>query len=103
MCLCRLHNFCIDANEVDAPKSTDQDAIFSFEFLEALRMQLTSRVSENDTLVRLEQGRPNVLLHGGSHFEDAPINRRPNADRCPMDDIIDSVKRQNLVRPTPVT
>ena len=68
MCLCRLHNFCTDANEKDALKSMDQDAIYSFQFLDALKSRPASHVTQDDSLVQLEQGRHNALLHGGYHF-----------------------------------
>ena len=50
-------------------------------------------------LVRLDRGRPHGLLNGGCHFLDAPRNRFPSTDFCPMDMMMQQVKEMNLLRP----
>ena len=76
MCLCRLHNFCIDMKERDAPKSSENDAMFSIRYMDALHDRVDNVMAGCDpNLVRLEGGRPSSLLHGGSHFHDAPRHR----------------------------
>ena len=103
MCLCRLHNFCIDYKDRDAVRSSNNDAIFAVKYIKALSNRVDDYVSKNVTLVRLERGRPNTLLHKGNHFKDAPRNRTVTTDRCPMDDMIEQLKRLNLVCPSPVS
>ena len=101
MCLCRLHNFCIDVNERDAMRSTEEDASFSVRYMDALHNRVDNCISSDSNLISLERGRPTALLHGGSHFFDAPRNRLPENNECPMDKMIQQVKNQNLERPKP--
>ena len=56
-------------------------------------------IARDATLQRLDRGISNGLLHGGSHFHDAPHNRKACEDHCPMDDMMDQVKRLHLARP----
>ena len=56
-------------------------------------------ITSNATLQRLDRGIPNGLLHGGSHFHDAPHNQSVPVDHCPMDDMMAHVKCLNLARP----
>lgn len=103
MCLCRLHNFCIDMNERDAPESAEQDAQFALNYMDALKDCVDDCIGGDPSLVRIEGGRPTSLLHGGSHFHNAPRNRLPATQICPMDKMREQVKRLNLVRPAPVS
>ena len=99
MCLCRLHNFCIDIKDEDTLQTSDNDATYAIQFMDALYHRVGNRIAGDDSLQRLDRGIPNGLLHGGSHFQDAPHNRRVLIDRCPMDDMMAQVKRLNLSRP----
>ena len=74
MCLCRLYNYCINEHDVDVARLSNQDAICSVHYIDALQNRVDNCISQNATLVRLMRGRPNVLLHGGNHFVDAPHN-----------------------------
>ena len=100
MRLCRLHNYCIDRNEKNASASSSKDAIYAVRYMDALR-RFDDNLNENATLIWLENGRPDLLLHGGSHFADAPHNRTTTEEDCPMDKMLAQVKHWNLVRPTP--
>ena len=46
-------------------------------------------------------GSPQDLLGGGEHFEDAPRRRNQNEDNdtTPMDEMLQSVVEQELLRP----
>lgn len=68
--------------------------------MDALR-RVDADLNENATLVWLENDRPDLLLHGGSHFADAPHNCTPTEEDCPMDKMLAQVKHWNLVWPTP--
>ena len=100
MCLCRLHNYCIDQNKKNASASSSKDAIYAVHYMDALR-RFDADLNENATLVWLENGWPDLLLHGGSHFADAPHNCTPTEEDCPMDKMLAQVKHRNLLWPTP--
>ena len=51
MCLCRLHKFCIDAKDRDAARSNDKDAIYSVQFIDALRSHVNNCINEDAMLV----------------------------------------------------
>jgi hypothetical protein len=100
LCLCRLHNFCIDNNEQHVEKATVahahhiQGAVnFSNAFSEINAAQAPVALDENNI--------PSDLLFGGHHFNDAPRNRRSETNICPMDNMMLSVQHQNLMRPMP--
>ena len=89
-------------NERDALKSAEEDAVFAIKYMESLQNRIDDCLDGCDTdLVWLEGGQPLSLLHGGHHFHDAPRNRFPETDVCPMDFLLNQVKVMNLVRPTP--
>ena len=81
MCLCRLHNYCIDQNKKNASASSSKDAIYAVCYMDALR-RFDDNLNENATLIWLENGQPDLLLHGGSHFADAPHNCTPTEEDC---------------------
>ena len=86
MCICRLHNFCINVKDNEALRSYKKDAVFAVRFMDTLRNHVDNCISNNATLLHLELGRLDNLLHGGSHFNDAPHNRIPVVECCLMDD-----------------
>ena len=98
MALCRLHNFCIDMKERDAPMTTKEDASHSIASLDAMNRSPDDAGGSTD-IVRIEHGRPTSLLNGGCHFLDAPRNRLQATDHCPMDTMLEQVKSMNLTRP----
>ena len=88
LCLCRLHNFCIDCNEKKTERLQTCDAINLNR-----NVQLSNMLYHQDeSSVTLENGRPTDLIGLGHHFWDAPLYRRPTVEKCPMDDMIDHVK-----------
>ena len=99
MCLCRLHNFCINANEKNVEKMTVRTA----QNIQR-RVTLSNNLSGNSTkeyaVTFDENGCPNDLLSHGHHFHDAPRSRKADTSTCPMDLMLDQVKRLNLRRPT---
>ena len=100
MTLCRLHNYCINESEMDAEKTTREDAEFSVRYMDSiLPGQLP--VGGDNRLVMMENGRPTSLLHRGSHFQDAPACRRVETDVTPMDTMMAQVASMNLMRPGP--
>ena len=80
--------------------STSEDAIYAVHFMDAVQ-RFNRSIAGDASLVRVENGRPDMLLHGGSHFHDAPHNRTNAEGECPMDAMRAQVKSLNLVRPTP--
>jgi len=99
MCLCRLHNFCIDANEYKVDKSPLKDAVYQQKNTDFVTSKHT------DVVMLDEVGRPASLLGGGHHFTDAPRNRRSKSvnstdHAMPMDEMIKSVIEQCILRLT---
>ena len=64
MCLCRLHNFCIDAKDEDILQTSDNDATYAIQFMDALYHCVGNRIAGDDSLQRLE----NDYLHEASHL-----------------------------------
>ena len=100
MCLCRLHNFCIDANENSVEKMTLNSARNI-----QRHVQFSNGISgisgtNEDAIAIDENGCPTDLLNHGHHFYDAPASRKTETEWCPMDDMIQQVKEMNLQRPT---
>ena len=98
MCLCRLHNYCINANESNIEKMTvrssqniTRNVSFSNHMSGSSSDQVAVSIDENSC--------PTDLLGHGHHFHDAPTNRRTETTFCPMDGMIEQVKDQNLQRP----
>ena len=68
----------------------------------SIRHPLSANEDNNDNMIQMERGRPIDLLGSGHHFNDAPRHRRHNEHIiCPMDNMFDRVKIQNLSRPKP--
>ena len=61
--------------------------------MEVLQNHVDDCIGGYPSLVRLEGGKPNTLLHGGSHFHDAPRHRMPETQICPMDKMMEQVKK----------
>jgi hypothetical protein len=99
MCLCRLHNFCIDNGSAFSAGSTDEDER-SIRRVARHRSQLRGGTMSRAVRVD-EHGRPTELLGGGHHFADVPGRGRPTADNAstPMDAMLAMVADRGLVRP----
>ena len=101
MCLCRLHNFCIDNGENQVVKVPVKNAKHLHSLVQVSNDSFKTQRDKNSVVHIDKFGRPNELLNHGHHFEDAPHNRRViGEDICPMDRMLLQVKRQNLVRPS---
>ena len=99
MALCRLHNFCIDANEVQAEKTCRADAEFSVRYMDSILPSMLPEGGDN-RLVMVDGNRPTSLLNRSSHFQDAPACRRAaDTEWAPMDEMMQQVKELNLIRP----
>jgi len=95
--LIRLHNFCIDQNELsvfDVPNINNNNLTGNVAVSQLFGNSSDSEVAHLDV-----HGRPVSLLGHGHHFLDAERNRRPPKEGTPMDDMIRSVKRNSLTRP----
>ena len=101
MCLFRHDDYCIDTKDREALRSIHKDTTFVVQYMDDLHNHVSNCIRSDKNLARLDRGRPNGLLHGGNHFHDAPHNRTPPIECCPMGDIMAQVKILNLVRPVP--
>ena len=98
MALMRLHNFCIDNNGKNVPRTTTRDAA---RIQERARRRVRGGVGE---VVELDRyGRPVQLLGHGHHFTDLPGGRRPEVatedESTPMDLMVEKVTASGLRRP----
>ena len=53
----------------------------------------------NESSVIMKNGQPTILLGVRHYFIVSPTDKRPGTTHCPMDDMIDHVRAQNLKRP----
>ena len=100
MCLCRLHNFCIDHNEnnCDGVDGGNWNHLNS----EVRRYQEEEGGSSGVVQLSRAGGRPSALLDNCHHFIDAERHRQGGDDvDTPMDAMLASVRDQNLRRPSP--
>lgn len=51
MCLCRLHYFCIDAKDKDAPTLNTNDANHAVRYVEALNSRFEDSIAANEELI----------------------------------------------------
>ena len=58
ICMCRLHNFCINSKDEDALQSSKKDAAFVVRFIDSLRNHVDNCISNDATLLYLEHDRP---------------------------------------------
>ena len=103
LCLCKLHNFCIDESSTDDSEcmiETDARNI-----LQSVRIcnGRKRRGGRNNKIVLLNKaGCPSSILDGGMHFEDCPPANQRNyrgPNDTPMDLMFESVQQQGLLRP----
>jgi hypothetical protein len=105
MCLCRLHNFCINCRlkptaEDTTPTSARTKEIPSPLIVDTLDIELCGGIC-NDANNRLVE-----LLDGGHHFEDCPDQnmrswRRVTELPLPRDVMCKEIASLGLKRPTP--
>ena len=105
-CLCRLHNFCINEgkkmkkSERPSPQMNDRDVSHIQELVNHSNRLYKNSQSRPQQIVQFnEDGSPVSLVGGGSHYGDAPINRRPIDGECPMDRMRRKVEEMDLARP----
>ena len=95
--LVRLHNFCIDQNELT---SVNVPSNYCFNLLSNVKKAQKFGSGVNTEIVEFDAlGRPVSLLGCCHHFDDAEKNRRAPNVRTPMDDMIQRVKDLGLSRP----
>jgi hypothetical protein len=93
LCLCKLHNYCIDMKEsAQAAENTAADT---------LEISSNGGVPLDDP-----NGNPSQLLHAGHHFEDFNRALRAQIDRhqpdyLPRDYLLSIVEERDLRRPDP--
>jgi hypothetical protein len=95
MCMCKLHNFCIDENDVQVPLPTAQDA--------------AQIMAEGGVPMEGDDNRPDQLLDGGNHFDDissyhlrqARNASARHAERSPREILLQIIKDQDFQRPRP--
>ena len=95
--LVRLHNFCIDQNEltsVNVPSNYHFNLLSNVKNAQKLGSGANTEIVEFDAL-----GCPGSLLGCCHHFDDAEKHRRAPNVRTPMDDMIQRVKDLGLSRP----
>ena len=95
--LVRLHNFCIDQNELtsmDVPRSYQYNLISTVKASRQFGSVANADIVEFDEL-----GRPVSLLGCCHHFDDADKYRHRTNVRTPMDNMIQRVKDLGLSRP----
>jgi hypothetical protein len=112
MCLCRLHNFCIDcrlAKEASAEEKLEPLAVDNFEIACGGGIQM----DDGGVSTENNQGNIGELLDGSNHFKDVDpndirnfINRHVRAAwvtkiPLPRDKMLTCVEDRGLKRPTP--
>ena len=82
MCLCWLHNYCIDSGEQKIAAVDDAH----WKHLQGAVQLCQKEEKTTATVVALSEksGRPSGLLDHGQHFRDAP-KYRPEGKDTPMD------------------
>eukprot|EP00978_Attheya_sp_CCMP212_P007198 scaffold16721_cov36-Attheya_sp.AAC.1 len=95
MCLCRLHNFCVNENSIKtSPKPSHRD--------EAHICQTRERHMMNNSVHFDPETGPCELLGGGHHFRDLSSSGcKPEGEneKTPMYDMIDLVRGKGLSHP----
>ena len=105
MTLCRLHNFCIDIQDVinkDNRKDykTDENDEIYLQHLVAISNSLKDIDMDTSDVVVVGDIGPAGLLDRGDHFNDCPHNRpKIVAENYPMDTMLKPVENQGLLRP----
>ena len=110
MCLCRLHNFCINERLINNEEDDDDmddipEAVASDHFEIATGGGIPLEPSRTDP--EMNATSPEQLLHGGDHFDDAPrvfrrrVERQENSNKgtLPRDLLHVMVVEKALVRP----
>ena len=69
LCLCKLHNFCIDNGNASAPKRYVHDRLTLMDFMQSTVQDGDEDDNSGDVI-------PIGLLGGGEHFDDVAGGRR---------------------------
>ena len=115
MCLCQLHNYCIDRRLGESIGTSNASGAPSLQVVET-EIIIEGGVSLTERRDGCNDCSPEALLHGGHHFKDvggknAIANAERAAERCavrdavplPRDLLFDSVIDQGLKRPKPAS
>ena len=96
MCLCRLHNYCIDGNKVECGRVDESH--WRHLYREVVRCQAEEDGSATVVQLSRRGGWPDSLLDNGHHFLDAKHNQ-PADVSTQMDSMMLQVKEKNLQCP----
>jgi hypothetical protein len=104
MCLCRLHNYCIDQRDGDIGSSISVPP-------PTARDQAEIAMNGGVPLNERNYNSPDQLLHGGEHFDGVSRGLRRRAERAaasggvalPRDILHESIIQNDLRRPTPAS
>lgn len=81
-------------------RSTVKDTTFAVQYMDSIHNRVNDCISGDETLIRLVRGRPDAMIHGGSHLHNAPHDNTTTHINCyPMSGILAQVKSLKLVRP----
>ena len=102
LCLCKLHNFCINERiKRNQPEGSEQP-------LSALAQDLFAIASEGGVPFEVSRDlSPEQILHGGEHFDDLPRDLRRQTERLERDEVLprdvlhNLVELKSLTRPLP--
>lgn len=95
MCLCRLHNFLIDEQELDIPAVDPKNAAH----LDRNVAFSNGLSGQNESIVGLRHGILPTDLLDFSHPNQDRLNRRPETEETPMDLMIQHCFDKGLQRP----
>lgn len=98
LCLCKLHNFCIDVSGDENTVPPETSAVDELTIVGDGGFQM-AEIIENEYVAR-----PVEILDGGEHFEDFPkdwVFRSQNELSQPREFLHSMVHSQGLERPRP--
>ena len=101
MCLCKLHNFCINMSDIEVADNCAQDKL-EISINGGVALEPVDQNIDNE-----QNMTPLSLLNGGQHFDDfspsllQEYTRLSQFGSQPRDMLLKSVTEQKLTRPTP--
>ena len=87
-CLCKLHNYCIDENELESYEQTKMDAFYC-----SITGSLTMVADGNGNAL------PKEILNGGEHSTDYNRRKVPS-DNGPRERLLNMIVQKDLRRPS---
>ena len=101
--LCRLHNYCIDRQDTETSDFTPKDLLF-----QVMNGGSTLPVGRHDFNYNPEEDRDQLLLDGGSHFQDVVQERRRMLKELedtnrefPYKTVLQYIQESHFERPSP--